>query len=220
MELLSRARRFAVPALLAVLVVSGVRAAFSQSSELDERHRALVDELREAPDEQLGELLQRAFGTFMEDTRAMNNDAAFALARAMHERAQATWSAMSFALLSSRLGRSELADRILAEQIARTAPGPDRRLSSSAVRSQRWGPAWKSARSTCSATLSSRAARTPSRSSAARPSGAATSTGRAGCSLRCFRRQGPDERRTTTNESPPGLFGAGGLPCWGPEPTL
>jgi hypothetical protein len=72
-------------------------------------------------------LLTRSFNRFRAEVAAQRPREALPLARAMHNSAQATWSAMSMALLQTRLGLAEDAAATLREQLARTPSNPDRR---------------------------------------------------------------------------------------------
>lgn len=87
---------------------------------------ARLVQLRDAPPEELGSVLQAAFGEFMAHVRGYELDAARQLAEGMHDRADAPWSAMSLALVSTRAGDTPRAYEVLSLQLARTPEGPDR----------------------------------------------------------------------------------------------
>ena len=68
-----------------------------------------------------------AFQAFVADVDAMRVEAAEVLGVALHERAQATWSAGSLALWSTRMGKDERSRRVLDERLASPDLGPDER---------------------------------------------------------------------------------------------
>jgi len=90
-----------------------------------ERAQALTAGLAQVNSAQLQAYLVLAFEEFMHQNQAWRLDLARPLAEAMHARAQATWSAMSLALVCTRGGDGARARRVLEEQLARTPPGPD-----------------------------------------------------------------------------------------------
>lgn len=77
----------------------------------------LVRRIESATQEQLGPMLREGFDQMMVEVRAYNDVRARRLAEALHARAAATWSAMSLALVSTRMGDSERATRVLREAI-------------------------------------------------------------------------------------------------------
>ncbi len=97
---------------------------------LDDTLAGLVAELgndAELDAEAGRELLTRAFSRFRGEVDAWRLDGALHLAEALHRRAAATWSAMSLALLQTRLGLGDAAEATLSQQLARTGPGAERR---------------------------------------------------------------------------------------------
>lgn len=67
-----------------------------------------------------------AFQAFVEDVEALRLEPAERLAVALHDTARATWSAVSLALWSTRVGEHERADRVLSEALARTTDAQGR----------------------------------------------------------------------------------------------
>jgi len=92
----------------------------------EERALALEAALAEVSPEELPACLQLAFEEFLAATRGFRTDLALPLAEAMHARAGATWSAMSLALVSTRVGRGARAREVLAAQLEITPEGVDR----------------------------------------------------------------------------------------------
>lgn len=89
----------------------------------EERAQALIELLPRAPAERLRGCLVAAFEDFMAQSRAFRLDLSRPLAEAMHGRAEATWSAMTLALISTRAGDSSRAQGVLREQLRRTPEG-------------------------------------------------------------------------------------------------
>lgn len=88
-----------------------------------ERSHALTELLPLVGAERLQPLLVAAFEEFMHHNRAYRLELSRPLAEAMHSRAEATWSAMSLALVSTRDGDSTRAREVLRQQLARTPEG-------------------------------------------------------------------------------------------------
>ncbi|MFT5051470.1 MAG: tetratricopeptide (TPR) repeat protein [Chlamydiales bacterium] len=86
----------------------------------------LVERLGSVSEQELGPLLGEAYDAFRTEAGALRLPQAEALAVAMHERAQAAWSALTLALLSTRMGEYDRAEQVLRDQYERTEPGPQR----------------------------------------------------------------------------------------------
>jgi len=81
------------------------------------RTAAFLIAIEEVDDAGLGPRLNTIYETMVEDADAWRMADAEALAIALHERNHATWSAISLALLSTRMGQHARADRVLGRQI-------------------------------------------------------------------------------------------------------
>jgi len=87
--------------------------------------QALCSELGDSPAEDLGPLLQRGFEVYVAEMRAFRARSAMQIAEALHDRARATWSAISLASAKRRAGADGGGVRVLQDQIEHTEPGPD-----------------------------------------------------------------------------------------------
>ena len=76
--------------------------------------------------EQEQQILVEAWQAFLGEEQAFRLDRAEQLALAMHARAKATWSALSLALLSTRMGEHERAIQVLTEQLQQSPASADR----------------------------------------------------------------------------------------------
>jgi hypothetical protein len=77
----------------------------------------LLIELERASGETLKKSQAKSFARFTQEVEAYNGWNAQRIAEGMHRRAEASWSAMTLALVSTRLGDSERATRVLRDAI-------------------------------------------------------------------------------------------------------
>ncbi|MFT7486188.1 MAG: hypothetical protein ACI9F9_002043 [Candidatus Paceibacteria bacterium] len=98
----------------------GGSGAASPMAALRDDHQALLKQLQSAEGQDLSQAWQKGFEQMMVEIRAYRAAPARALAEAMHQRAQATWSAMSLALICTRMGDSASATRVLREAVERS----------------------------------------------------------------------------------------------------
>jgi len=135
MEVVNRSRALWLAGLLSMLAVAAPGAASGAtirgpgSAGYFARQEAansggtiadLLDRLRTVNEQELGPVLVTAYDAFRVETSELRLPQAESLALAMHDRARAGWSALSLALLSTRMGNYAQANRVLMEQLERT----------------------------------------------------------------------------------------------------
>ena len=91
-----------------------------------ERTQLFLVAIEEVDDAGLQPRLNILYEAMVADADAWRMREAEALALALHERTQATWSAISLALLSTRMGQDARADRVLGRQIEATSVSAER----------------------------------------------------------------------------------------------